>query len=323
MMKAANHFKLGLFVVIALVAVVATSVGLGAKALDRDTLEYHTYFDESVQGLEIGAPVKFRGVTVGSVQSIDIAPDNRHVEVVAEIAVDVARRIGLAEPERADRALRPVVGEDLRAQLGSQGLTGVKYLLIDSFDPAEAPAPSLPFVAAQPYIPATPSFFKNVEDVLVASLDDLPEVTERTRAVITRLDETLDDFDRKGVPDDAAAAVADASVALRDLREIVKTTRGEKLPEKASVALANLDGAVKKMDGVLKRVDGDDGLVASAHRATDALALTGKNANGTIRRADASIASLGEAAEAIRDLAEVLEREPDMLVKGRERKEEP
>ena len=62
-----NHFKLGLFVIISFSAAVVTGIALGSEAMKKETTKYHTYFNESVQGLDVGAPVKFRGVTIGSV----------------------------------------------------------------------------------------------------------------------------------------------------------------------------------------------------------------------------------------------------------------
>ena len=62
-----NHWKLGLFVVVGFCAAVATAVFFGAQSLRNETVRYKTYFDESVQGLEVGSFVKFRGVTIGTV----------------------------------------------------------------------------------------------------------------------------------------------------------------------------------------------------------------------------------------------------------------
>ena len=62
-----NHWKLGLFVVAGVGLFLALLGGLGARGLRKETVTYTTYFDESVQGLDVGSPVKFRGVTIGNV----------------------------------------------------------------------------------------------------------------------------------------------------------------------------------------------------------------------------------------------------------------
>src|SRR5439155_344728 len=82
---ATNHWKLGLFVLLAVVALLGALFWLGARRFHRESFAAVSYFDESVQGLDVGSPVKFRGVTVGTVAEITIAPDHRHVQVTSNI----------------------------------------------------------------------------------------------------------------------------------------------------------------------------------------------------------------------------------------------
>src|SRR5687767_5767692 len=92
-----NHYKLGLFVLLGFAAAVAAAILLGVASTRKDTIPYHSYFNESVQGLELGSPVKFRGVTIGHVSAIEIAPDHRMVDVVSELDVTDIKRMGLTE----------------------------------------------------------------------------------------------------------------------------------------------------------------------------------------------------------------------------------
>ena len=66
----ANFFKIGLFVIGATIALVFLLVMLGAGRLFQSKIVMETYFNESVQGLELGSKVKYRGVIVGEVKSI-------------------------------------------------------------------------------------------------------------------------------------------------------------------------------------------------------------------------------------------------------------
>ena len=87
MSQPANHWKLGMFIVVALVLGVAAGGYFGSRALAKKTLGFLTYFDEPVTGLEVGSAIKFRGVTMGQVSRIKVAHDFRHVEVGYELEV--------------------------------------------------------------------------------------------------------------------------------------------------------------------------------------------------------------------------------------------
>jgi phospholipid/cholesterol/gamma-HCH transport system substrate-binding protein len=317
-----NHFKLGLFVLVAIAGVLATAGALGARSAQQETVTYHTYFNESVQGLELGSPVKFRGVTIGVVEAIEIAPDHRHVDVVAQLSVDDIRRMGLSEDSPGGGQVRFVVPADLRAQLGSQGITGVKFVLIDFFDPASNPPPELPFPTPENYIPAASSLFKNLEDSVVKAVDRFPEVADSIVAITARIDAILREFqDRQGL-EKAVAMLENANLAVNEMRGVLQRFDKAGVPDRAAKTIDNLDRAVTKMHTVLDGVGGDAGLLASAQRATNAFGDFGVSAHGATDEFTTALRDLSAAARSIRELAEALERDPDMLLKGR-KKEAP
>jgi ABC-type transporter Mla subunit MlaD len=316
-----NHFKLGLFLILGVVAVAAVAVGLGARSMRKETVAYHTYFNESVQGLDVGAPVKFRGVTIGHVSAIEVAADHRHVDVVEDIDVSDIKRLGLVEAESGGSGFkkRPrfLVPPDLRAQLGSQGITGVKFVAIDFFDPRSNPAPPLPFEAPDNHIPAAVSMMKNLEDTVSKAAEKLPELVDAVVAITSRVDRMVAQLEKDQVSEKTAATLTHADEVLTSLGVTVKQIERAGLAEKTAGTLDELHVAVGKMNRVLDRVDGDTGLVAAAQKAAEAFGAAGKGANGATREAESTMREVREAAEAIRVLAEALERDPDMLVKGR------
>ena len=70
MSERANAFRLGLFVIVSTALLVGGLTFLGAWSFTRNTVRIETYFEDSIEGLEVGAPVKHRGVTVGRVSQI-------------------------------------------------------------------------------------------------------------------------------------------------------------------------------------------------------------------------------------------------------------
>ena len=71
------------------------------------------------------------------------------------------------------------------------------------------------------------------------------------------------------------------------------------------------------MNKVLDRIDGEAGLLASAQKATDAFGTAGKSTTSATHEMEATMRDIRDAADAIRTLADAIERDPDMLVKGR------
>lgn len=164
----ANYFKIGVFILSALtIAVVAIVVLSGGKWFRKHVVYWETYFDESVQGLAVGTPIKYRGVQVGTVDKIDFVGDEygsdlskqdllrygRYV-VVTGSATDVAPHL-TEEEKQAARATKIAAG--LRARLASPGVTGVVYLEVDYLDPKEYPVMEVPWKPQLAYVPSAPS----------------------------------------------------------------------------------------------------------------------------------------------------------------------
>ena len=80
MAKQANRMMIGGFVVIAVILLAASLVVFGSGKFFKKTNEYVLYFDGSVKGLSVGAPVLFQGVQVGSVTSISIHADMKDLQ---------------------------------------------------------------------------------------------------------------------------------------------------------------------------------------------------------------------------------------------------
>jgi ABC-type transporter Mla subunit MlaD len=279
-----NRWKLGAFVVGSVLVGLAAAVVLTAQTMQVVTVTYASYFDEAVTGLEVGSPVRYRGVKIGKVSAIDVAPDRRHVEIIYSLGVKALNRLGLAGTSRG-KETKILVPPDLRVQLASTGLTGTKYLQIDFFHIVGTAPPVLPFPVPENYIPAIPSTMKNLEDAVVRAVDMMPLLAEELGGMVARVNVILDDVNRRGLPNKLAATLEGASVALA------------------------------KMKRALDRLDGSEGLFASVQRTSDSLSDAagprfGANIDDTGR-------DLREAAVAVRQLVEALQLDPDMLIKGK------
>jgi paraquat-inducible protein B len=285
-----NHWKLGAFVLVSVLVGLSAAVVLTARAFRTVTVTYSTFFDEAVTGLEIGSPVSYRGVKVGNVSAIEVAPDRRHVEVSYTLGVKVLRRLGLAG-KATGKETKITVPPDLRVQIASTGLTGTKYLQIDFF--SEAPAlPELPFPVPENYIAAIPSTMKNLEDAVVRAIDQLPELVHELAGVVAGVNVLLDDVNRGGLPAKAAATL-----------------------KRADQLFASTQETMTRVSRMVERLDADRGLLDSVQRTADSLGdLDGQRLGASIHETGRD---LRETAVALRQLVDALQRDPDMLVKGK------
>jgi ABC-type transporter Mla subunit MlaD len=181
----ASKLQVGLFVIAATVIGVAGAIWLGASRYLENTSLLVSYFSESVQGLEPGAAVKYRGVPAGRVEKIDIAPDGDLIEVLMSIDVEFAESVN--------------EDETLRAQLQLSGITGLRYVEIDRHSgEALDKSPKLSFDPPHPLIPSTPSSFAAIQEALEDIYDrvmavDLAGISADTRATLQAADQLLRD----------------------------------------------------------------------------------------------------------------------------------
>ena len=282
------------------------------RGVKTDTVSYHTYFDESVQGLEIGAPVKFRGVLIGTASDIRIAPDCRLVDVTLAIDRAEAERIHLADKNPS-----------VRAQLGTQGITGVKLVDIDFFDPKANPPTQLSFAPAERYIPAKASLLTSVLDDLALLGERLPALIDVAVAALHKIETLVDDVHEARVPERVARVLDTANQSAEELGLLLRHVDRARIPEKTATAIDSLTAAIARADGVLQGIGGDAGLVMSTRRATDSIGDLGRSTVESTTDLDRTLRDLDEAALAIRQLAESVDRDPDMLLKGRMKRGTP
>jgi paraquat-inducible protein B len=313
-----THWKLGLFLVlVATFGVLALGL-FGTQAIGQKTVDYETYFDESVGGLGVGSAVRFRGMTIGRVARMGLAPDRRHVKIRCALVVERLRELGLAT-DGTDSAQEPGfdLQPDMRAQLAQPGLTGPQVLSIDYFDPATHPPPKLPFPVSARTIPSTPSSLAGLEDSLTLALGRLPDVVERASRLFGAGSELVTQLGDAHIGDRTDEALRSANDVLTLARDDLAKLGAAHVPEELGHAVGTLDSALSQLDGLLSRVDGQQGLVASAQRASDAVGDAARGSHDLVRQLDATLREVRRTAEAVRRLTDALDRNPDIFLKGR------
>ena len=156
-----SYFLVGLFVTVGILMGVAAVIWLGASNYFQKGSMYVTYFDESVQGLQVDSIVKYRGVDVGRVREIGVAPDRRLVEVVMKIDANNFSVSGVA------------------ARLTLAGITGIVYVELDRTKPNESSISPKGFRPAYPVIPSAPSDIKQIEGTINEILTNMKQIDFR------------------------------------------------------------------------------------------------------------------------------------------------
>jgi phospholipid/cholesterol/gamma-HCH transport system substrate-binding protein len=175
MATARTKFSVGLFVVAGLALGVVTIITLGMTKILNRGATYVTFFDESVQGLNIDSPVKYRGVPIGRVSAIQVAPDSRLIEVVMDIDKDV------------------IIKPDSEARLSAVGITGSMFVNLDirsTDDPGQSPI--ITFETDYPVIPSTPSDITQIMNSISVLYHRLLEID--LKGIADRIKESLDHF---------------------------------------------------------------------------------------------------------------------------------
>lgn len=207
--QTAQYYRLGLFVMIGAAALVAVILVFGARNLFTKTITAETYIKESVQGLDVGAPVRFRGVRIGQISFIGltgtiyedkIPPPQRKQYVLVRMKLDLGDR----SREFDNDYLEKLVRDGLRAQIRGQGITGVNYMELDFVkDPSKLRELPFTWTPDYPVVPSQPSPVNILLDNVEAALQNfnhlnLAETQKSVDLLLTNLNGMIAGSDGKG-----------------------------------------------------------------------------------------------------------------------------
>ncbi|MCL4503051.1 MAG: MlaD family protein [Deltaproteobacteria bacterium] len=271
-----SKFMVGLFVSLGIIIIVVAIIWVGATKYFEKGDRYVTYFDESVQGLQKDSIVKYRGVEVGRVEQIRVAPDNHLIAVVMKVN------------------LKDRLSKNAIAQLKVAGITGMVFVELDRQKPGEAAqSPKISFPSEYPVIPSRPSevakimsgvnsvvdklnqadtqgavnqvkstaaeieiFFKGKDMQVI--LANLKALTANLKNSSERLDKTLAAGKLDDILKETRDTVIDTRAMVKDTRALMVTVQGQilamNLPETTSKTQALIVNQVRAVSENLKKV---------------------------------------------------------------------
>lgn len=324
-----NALLIGAFVIVALVMAVIGALWLSGNNLFKKQQEAMIFYKGNASGLYVGAPVTFRGVAIGQVESIGIEVDRETLKALMPVRIRLqpsALRFNGAKDDTSFD-LPALVQRGLRARLVAQSfVTGQKSIELD-FVP-DTPA-TLVGDSSRPEIPALPERF----GALIDQVADLPlrETVQEVRDTVKELRETLVsvqhtlDGSRKVLTDvsgqiaQAGAASRDTLKAASDAIRQVQINSAVTLDSVSKLTDATRQTVLAAQPDLQRTLAGTREAAESARLAMTRVAeLTAPDASlrGDL---DAAMRDLSQAARGLRDWSELLEEKPNAVIFGNKR----
>ena len=317
-----NKTLIGGFVVAALALAFAGVMVFGSGKLFKETNRYVLYFQESVKGLSVGAPVLFKGVKIGSVTDVLLIANTEdlslEIPVYIEVIEESIRLRGKLRERNEKKNMGLLIARGLRAQLQSQSMVTGQLMIALAFHP-DQPAN---LVGAEPgfiEIPTIPSTMENLMQTIknlhletltqnlsdaVAGLEDLinsPEITasiQELHKAIQDIRTLIQNTDRRIGPiaDGIDATIEDSRKLVRnvDTQVVAVGTGARKLIGNTDAQVGplaenmnrTLDDARKLMGDVNAQVDP---LSESMRRTADAARTAFEHARTTLKSVEGTL----------------------------------
>ncbi len=173
MIRKINKTVIGAFVVGAIALLVVAILIFGSGQIFRQADKYVLFFNGSVKGLSVGAPVIFRGVKVGNVVSINLVYDEQTQEVLIPVVIDVELSRVMGIPEMPGYPDYPkFIKQGLRAKLAIQNFITSQLMIALDFYP-DRPATFHNNIKSYPELPAlpiSPDIFEVMDDIPVKEI---------------------------------------------------------------------------------------------------------------------------------------------------------
>ena len=256
-----NFFKLGLFLLLAAVLLVAGLLLFSSGVFAKKKTFYETYFDDSVHGLGRGSPVLLNGVQIGIVDQVNfvlstyalpedtqgVSKYDQYIRVVFYVLQDKLPR------QQNYNRLQIYLRRGLRLRLSANLITGQACLEGVFLDPQRYPIMKVPWTPEYTYVPSAPSAFRTMQesmDRILQKLEkvDVAQIVNNTNRLLTSANQAVVDANVREISDRTVELLGSADQAVADAQISV-------LSNQAAALLAELRESNRDLKALLENPD--------------------------------------------------------------------
>jgi ABC-type transporter Mla subunit MlaD len=316
----ANKFRLGLFVLSGTLLFIAGLFVLGLEGLFVKKGHFVTLFPESVQGLTVGSPVKYKGVPIGTVAKISIQVENKLIRVDMDInlsSFSADRKINKHDIMHLfNEFIQKECEKGLRCRLEYAGITGLKYIEMDYFK-SKTPERLIPKpkrMTDEVYVPSTPSALKDILKLINTSLERIAKID--FQGISDRLSQVLDGAKNIVKGPKLLKAIDQMEAMSANLKHTSKVLKDTVTPEKVREIINNVDNILNKLHKIstqledqLKKAriaDTTDSFRKAANAVTDSKAMIAN-----------TLFKINQTIDAFTEFVNYLNDDPEALIKGK------
>ena len=256
-----SYFRIGLFIVIGLAILTGCLIAFGAGQMFRPRIYIETYVDGTVQGVDVGSPVKFRGVQIGRVSSINFTFNeygassevDRFNYIIILMEIDHEMFPGMFS-ENLTPLIEKNVQQGLRARIEPQGITGINYIELDYVnDPSQFPSLAVNWKPHYYYIPSAPGQLTNMLD----SVNNIMRQVEQLNisGMSKSIMELLENLNKAVTGAEIAKISADLQTLLIEFRDVLKAANVGELSDDARRMIEGLEKSNTELQAVLKNLE--------------------------------------------------------------------
>lgn len=320
-----TYFKIGIFVIIGTILGTICLVVLGAGVIFRKEIIVETYFDRSVQGLDVGSAVKYRGISIGNVRRITGLP-KKYSTSLNYVMLEVAL-FSESMPDLNDNAgekLSEAVKKGLRVQLAPLGITGTMFLEADFLPPEKIKDLEVSWTPEHPYIPSAPNTiaaFTESIDKILGNLEriNVAGLTQKVDDLLTNLNTKFTEIDVKEINSQITGLLAELRETNRTFKETIGSRKVKQIIDDSSAITADVRSTIKAtrpalegaVEDIEKAASTSRKTAESVERAFERLPEILEKLDRLTRRIDAISSekspAIGEVVENIRKISENLE----------------